>query len=422
MRCSVALLKDVEKRIVEREEISFRNAVFKSANQAYWKVLVSDEDKKIRKDKLEFIRIRKIRLPPRSTVAPLSIIRHAFGTAIDVLSSELKKVEETREISHAVFYPVEDGEIQKDDIIGVMKVYPVNVGDVDNMDYIKSPEIKPKLEETDASMVYRDGKNVARNRIRVKEAWYSRWNLGEWRMLIAEENVRLIPGNSRLIKVRNIEIPSNSIPAPLYGYRPPFGTVLDIYSPGRPRKIEERKIITHALFIPFEEGEIKEGDIIGVINVYSVAVGGIVESVAPFLTGSEKGNVIVREDRKLKRVEFEHRPFFFRRSALGYFKPIISTETKRIRANIPEKVMVEKIDIPAGAIIQPMSGKVHAAGAVIDVEFEDQRFVEDDRVIDYAIVISPVDGEILRGDMIGVIMQYQISPLTYPELFVKRYG
>lgn len=421
MRCSVALLKDVDKRIVERGEISFRNAVFKSANQAYWKVLISDENKKVRKDKLEFVKIKKIRLPPRSTVAPLSIIRHAFGTSIDVLSSELKKVEETREISHAIFYPIDDGEIEKGDIVGVIKVYPVNVGSVDDREYIKAPEIKPKLEKVKGKIVYREGKDIVRNEIEVKEAWYSRWNLGEWRMLIAEENVKLIPGNSRLIKVRNIEIPPNTIPVPLYGYRPPFGTVLDIYSPGRPRKIEERKIITHALFVPFEEGEIKEGDIIGVINVYNVAVGGIVESVTPFLTGSEKGNVIVREDGRLKRIQFEHRPFFFRRSALGYFKPIISTETIKIRANIPERVMVEKIDVPAGTIIQPMSGKAHASGVVIDVEFEEQKFVEDDRVIDYAIVISPVDGEILRGDMIGVIMQYQISPLTYPELFVKRY-
>ncbi len=422
MRCSIALLKDVEKRVVERGEISFRNAVFKSANQAYWKVLVSDESKKVRKDKLEFIKIRRIRLPPRSTVAPLSIIRHAFGTAIDVLSSELKKVEETREISHAIFYPIDDGEVEKGDVVGVIKVYPVNVGSFDEREYIKAPEIKPNLEEVEANMVYRDGRDIVRNRISVREAWYSRWNLGEWRMLISEEDVKLIPGNSRLIKVRNIEIPPNGIPVPLYGYRPPFGTVLDIYSPGRPRRIEERKIITHALFVPFEEAEIKRGDILGVINVYSVAVGGIVESVTPFLTGSETGNVIVRENEKLKRVEFEHRPFFFRRSAMGYFKPIISTETIRIRANIPEKVMVEKIDVPAGTIIQPMSGKAHASGVVIDVEFEEQRFVEEDRVIDYAIVISPVDGEILRGDMIGVIMQYQISPLTYPELFVKRYG
>ncbi len=421
MRCTVAMLKDVGKRVVERSQISFRNAVFKSADQAYWKVLVSEENRKVRKDKLEFIKIRKVRLPPKSTVAPLSIIRHAFGTTVDVLSTELKKIEETREIGHAIFYPIEDGVVEKGDVIGVIKVYPVNVGSVDTAEYIRSPEIKPNLDEIQANMVYRDGKSIIRNPVKVKEAWYSRWNLGEWRMLISEEDVKLIPGNSKLIKVRNIEIPPNSIPVPLYGYRPPFGTVLDIFSPGRPRKIEERKIITHALFVPFEEAEIKSGDVIGVINVYSVAVGGMVESIAPFLTVSETGNVVLRENGKLIRIEFEHRPFFFRRSALGYFKPIISTETVRVSANVPEKVMVEKIDIPAGTIIQPMSGKAHAHGVVIDVEFEEQRFVEDDRVIDNAIVLSPVDGEILRGDMIGVIMQFQISPLTYPEMFVKRY-
>ena len=59
---------------------------------------------------------------------------------------------------------------------------------------------------------------------------------------------------------------------------------------------------------------------------------------------------------------------------------------------------------------------------ILDVEFEEQKFVEEDRAIDEVVIISPNSGEIVRRDIIGVLMQYQITPLISPELFVSRYG
>ncbi len=421
MRCGISYFRDVEKKIVERSELSFRNVSFKSASKAYWKALVADESKRVRRNMLEIIRVRRIHLPPKSTIAPLSIMRHALGTVLDVVPEKIRKIEETREVNHVYFFAMEDGVVEKGDLVGIVKVYPVNVGSPERQEFIAPPEIKPNLEEITANLTYREGSEIKREQTTFREAWYARWNLGEWRMMIADEDAKLVPGDARLIKLKPIELPPNTIPVPLYGYRTPFGTILDIYSPGRPRKIEEKRLVTHALFMPTEEGEIRKGDVIGVLNIYAVGVGEVVTRLTPFLTEKAEGNILVRRKGSVERVRFEHRPFVFRRSSIGYLKPVIASETKKISANVPEKIEVEKIDVPAGSIIQPMGGRGHAYGLTIDVEFERQTFVEEDRVVDYAIVLSPVDGEILRGDMIGVLMQYQITPLTYPDIFVRKY-
>ena len=69
-----------------------------------------------------------------------------------------------------------------------------------------------------------------------------------------------------------------------------------------------------------------------------------------------------------------------------------------------------------------MSGRNHACGVIIDIGLKEQKYVEEDRVAEEAVIISPTDGEIVKKDIIGVLMQYHITPLIYPELFVSRYG
>ena len=422
MIVEMAYYKDVERGEVARKLINVKNLVFKSSNQAYWKVLIADEDVEVEKNKIAVVKIRRINLPPKSTVAPLSIMRHALGTVIDVISDVPKKIEETKEVSHAYFFPIEDGRIEKGDLIGVIKVYPINVGEIDKERFIETPDIKPKLEEHEANLVYREGGKIKKEKKKIKETWYSRWHLGEWKMVISQEDVHIPEGEARLIKIRDIELAPNSIPVPLYGLRNPFGIVLDLYHPGKPRRIEEKRILTHALFLAVEDCEILKGDVIGVMNVYAVSVGEMMPRIVGYLTEKGVGNVVLKKDGKIVRKEFEHKPFLFKRSAIGYLKPVIAAETKSIHANFPTRIKVEKIDVPAGSILQPMGGRNHAHGVILGVEFEEQKFVEEDRAIDEVIVISPSGGEIVKRDVLGVLMQYHITPLISPEIFVRRYG
>ncbi len=422
MIVEMAYFKDVKKDVVARKLISVKNLAFKSSNRAYWKVLIADEDIIVEKNKIAIIKVRKINLPPKSTVAPLSIMRHAFGTVIDVITDVPKKIEETKEITHAYFFSIKDGIVEKGDLIGVIKVYPINVGEIDKEEFIESPDTAPKLEEIEVNLVYHSNREVKRVKTKIKETWYSRWHLGEWKMVVSDEDIHLPEGEARLIKIRDIELAPNSIPVPLYGLRNPFGVVLDIYHPGRPKRIEEKRILTHALFMPIEDCEIRKGDLIGVMNVYAVSVGEMMPRIVGYLTEKSRGNVVLKSNGEVLRKEFEHKPFLFKRSVIGYLKPVIAAETKTIYANTPVKIKIEKIDLPAGSIIQPMSGRNHAYGIIIDVGLEKQKYVEEDRVVEEAVVISPIDGEIVKRDIIGVLMQYQITPLIYPEFFVRIYG
>ncbi len=422
MIVEMAYFKDVKKDIIARKLIRVKNLAFKSSNQAYWKVLIADEDIIVKRNKMVIIKIKKIHLPPKSTVAPLSIMRHALGTVIDVITDVPKKIEETKEITHAYFFSIRDGLIKRGDLIGVIKVYPINVGEIDKEEYLESPDIKPKLEEVEVSMVYTTNGDIKRMKTKIKETWYSRWHLGEWKMVISDEDVHLAEGEAKLIKIKDIELAPNSIPVPLYGLRNPFGVVIDLYHSGKPRKIEEKRILTHAIFMAIEDCEIEKGDLIGVMNVYAISVGEMMPRIVGYLTERAKGNIVLKRNGEIIRKNFEHKPFLFKRSILGYLKPVIAAETKMIYANSPTKIKIEKIDLPAGSIVQPMSGRNHACGVIIDIGLKEQKYVEEDRVAEEAVIISPTDGEIVKKDIIGVLMQYHITPLIYPELFVSRYG
>uniref|UniRef100_A0A7C3UD87 Uncharacterized protein n=1 Tax=Geoglobus ahangari TaxID=113653 RepID=A0A7C3UD87_9EURY len=59
-----------------------------------------------------------------------------------------RKIEETKEIAHAYFFPIENGTIEKGD--------------------------------------FRNHKGLSDK----SQLWYSRWHLGEWKMVISEEDVQ----------------------------------------------------------------------------------------------------------------------------------------------------------------------------------------------------------------------------------------
>ncbi len=59
---------------------------------------------------------------------------------------------------------------------------------------------------------------------------------------------------------------------PLSVTRNPYGVVVDVVELGKPKRVEEAKRIQQAIFVAVEDGEINEGDLIGVANVYYVGV------------------------------------------------------------------------------------------------------------------------------------------------------
>jgi hypothetical protein len=90
-------------------------------------------------------------------------------------------------------------------------------------------------------------------------------------MIIADENCRVRRGEVKEIAIRPIKLEENTVVYPLYIMRNAFGSVVDVIEKRRSR-VEEKKEINKAIFLPVFDGEIKRGQLLGVVNVYSVEV------------------------------------------------------------------------------------------------------------------------------------------------------
>jgi len=92
-----------------------------------WQMLISKEEKDVYADRSVNITVRRIVLPKCVVVVPCHVKRHPLGTVIAVDEGEIpKKIEEKRNIDSVVFYPLTDGTILIDDLLGVVNLIGVH--------------------------------------------------------------------------------------------------------------------------------------------------------------------------------------------------------------------------------------------------------------------------------------------------------
>lgn len=398
------------------------SAYFKTAGTAYWKLLISKQEVEVRRGEPVMIKVRKIELPPKTAVSPLSIQRHALGTVVDVYGDRLFRIEEQKNISFVVFLPVEDGTIKIDDLLGVVKVYPMNVASPENVGAITAPEVAVSLKEQEGNLVFRRDGEVVRERRKLKEYWYRRWHIGEWYPVIAREDMEVRKGNVVRVRIENLELPENTIPVPMAVMTHAMGTVIDIAHMGRPRAVEERKLITHAVFLPAFDGKIERGDLLGILNVYYISTGERVVRIFQHLTGRAEANHVYWKEDKIKRKRIIITPFSFKRSSIGRFEPVIAEENVELGRGEIGVVKIRDLEFPSGTITQPLTSFNHAYGSIIDLSaFSPPKMVEEDRVVTHAVVMSPKGGRIEKGDLLGAVAVYNISVLREPEFLVSKY-
>ncbi len=97
--------------------------------------------------------------------------------------------------------PVEDGTVEIDDLLGVVKVYPMNVAPAENVGVITAPEVTVSLKEQEANLVFKKNEEVVREKRKLKEYWYRRWHVGEWYPLIAREDVEVRKGEVTRVRI-----------------------------------------------------------------------------------------------------------------------------------------------------------------------------------------------------------------------------
>ena len=396
----------------------YRTLAFKSAKTAYWKLLVAKESIEVKKGEVYGIEIEKVRLPPNTIVSPLSVKRHHFGIVIDVTEDRPEKIDGERTIEAAYFMATSDGSVEEGDLIGVVKVYPIKIAPAEMIGKLEAPEVNVRIEKKRVKLVTRNG----RREVEIGELWYRRWNVAEWFPIIADEDKSVEKGKLEDIRIRTIELPPNTIPVPLYIMRNAYGTILDLEAVEL-KRVEEKTKVNKVYFLPVFPGEIKRGDLLGILNVYYISVGERSVQLLRHLTEKAKARMVFWEDEwKVNSREIEIEPLSFKRSPLGLLEPIYAAENKKLIKGVPEVVKIEMLEFPSGTILQPVSGKSKHPLMLLDVmSFSPPRLVEEDKRVTHAVVFPAETTEVRKGDYIGMMLVYNVSVLLEPYFFLKRY-
>ena len=394
---------------VEELKVEIKPTGYRMAPVTQWELLVADEDKKVEKGKPTIVKVKPIFIPENTLVGPLSIMRHALGTVIDVVECGIPgRVEEEKCISKVLFIPVEDGESKKDDLIGVLKVFYIRTGLLTRIFNLSPPKVEIKRTSTELNITWRDNGNVFRERAKVDALGYTRSHIGVWELLVADETVKVKKGDVARIKIKELKIPPSTVVVPLSVMRNAYGTVLDVVQLGRPRKVEDEKKIQQAIFLAVDDGKIEEGDLIGVINVYYVGIEDVKSVIEE--KGKESVTLVYRSGDAVIRKKVEIEPFGYVRKPVAKWEVLIADENKKLNYGEPAVIRVKKVRVPPYTIIYPLHMMRHAYGTVLDVFCDCPPWkVEEGGDIRKVVFLPVMDGEVKEGELLGVLNFYEVD-------------
>ncbi|MBO8182928.1 MAG: DUF22 domain-containing protein [Archaeoglobus sp.] len=394
---------------IEMFRIELKPFGYRMGSITQWKTLVADENVFVERGKPAIIKVKTIRTPKNTMVGPLHIMRHALGTVVDVIECGIPtRVEEEKCISQVLFVSVESGEVKKGDLIGVLKVIFLRTGLLSRLMSVSTPEIELKEEPLEANLTWRDDGNVYREPIRTKVLGYTSSSIGVWKALVADENVELRKGEVVRIRVKDVNLPPNTLVVPLAIMRNAHGSVIDVVQLGKPKKLEEEKVIHQAVFLPIDDGIVEKGDLIGVLNVFYVGNSDLTAVLKE--AEVEKVNVVYRSGKGVIKEEVKVEPFGYRRSLVASWEVLIANEHKKVRFGEPCIVEIKSIEIPKNTITYPLSIMRYAYGTFIDLVPEGPpKKIEEERIINKILFLPISNGEIREGQLLGVINLYPIE-------------
>ena len=96
--------------------------------------------------------------------------------------------------------------------------------------------------------------------------------LGCWESIISDETITLNKGEIKAIKIKPLELKPEEIIVSCPLIRNAIGCVLSIGADGLPKRVEQARRITFAIFCAYQEGKIEKDELLGVVNVFSTAV------------------------------------------------------------------------------------------------------------------------------------------------------
>ncbi len=409
MKVTVTYWSDEIGGRVDHMEMELKPFGYRMAPVTQWELLIADENRKVEKGNPLIVKIRPIFLPPNTMVGPLSIMRHALGIVSDVVECGLpERVEDEKCISKVLFIPVDEGEIKKGDLVGVLKVFYIKTGLINRIFNLSPPKVEIKRDVTEVNLTWRDDGNIFREKAKVEALGYIRSHIGVWEVLVADEDVAVRKGDVVRIKIREIELPPSTVVVPLSVMRNAYGTVLDVVEVGRPRKVEEVKKLHQAVFLAVEDGKIERGDMIGVINVYYVGMEDVESAIQD--KKPERVRLVYRSGEGIIKREALVEPFGYKRSPVARWEVLVADERKELTYGEPTIVKVKRVRVPPNTILYPLHIMRHAYGTVVDVFCDCPPWkVEEGGEIRKVVFLPITDGLIREGELLGVLNFYNVE-------------
>jgi len=92
----------------------------------------------------------------------------------------------------------------------------------------------------------------------------------KWEMVIADEDINVKKGEYTNIKIRPITLHSYVIAIPCTFNQHPIVSTLRVSGPCGPKPVEDARRVERASVLAVEDGEVKKGDLIGILNILPV--------------------------------------------------------------------------------------------------------------------------------------------------------
>ncbi len=399
---------------LEKIELELRPSEFRMAPFTHLKPLIAEKDTPVEKGKPAVVNVQRISLPANTMVGCLNETRHAFGTTVSVVEyGRPSLIEEEKCISQAIFLPLEDGVIKKSDLIGVIKVFYVKTDFFGKKLGLGQQNFEIVKEQRSGTLTWKENGNVVRKALRMDDIIYRRVHIALLEPVIADESRNVRRNEVVKLRIRCISLPKNTVVAPTGFTANAYGTLVDVIQHGKPKRVEEERKLSHAIFLPVEDGKIEQGDMLGAVAVYFIDF----EDLREVLKGEEKSFTTVhRSGGGVIRTAVKVQPYGFRRSPVARWEPLIANESRRLKAGEVCMISIRKLKLPKNTIVYPFGIMRHPFGIVLDTIQRRVSKVEEEKEIEKAVFLPIADGDVRRGELLGMITIYDVEVRTIDRI------
>ncbi|MDP2767703.1 MAG: DUF22 domain-containing protein [Candidatus Methanoperedens sp.] len=120
------------------------------------------------------------------------------------------------------------------------------------------------------NVVTRKNGKIIRKKVRASPYEFTIATRGKWEMVIANEDVFIEAGKVGRIKVKEIKVQKDMIAMPCAFNHHPLVSVIKVGAKNGPAPMETDRIIDTAYVVGHESGEIKNGDLLSILNLYPI--------------------------------------------------------------------------------------------------------------------------------------------------------